>query len=127
MYRYVTLTFPRWNQLNGTQQKTATKVSQVRNPSIQSQVGNQFAKFGMVACCLIMVAPIAAVLLTGGVDAVLGNIGLFLPLAACLGMHVVMHRMMGRSCHGEGSPETEADPQQDTVTIARPGTVAQTR
>ncbi|WP_240661631.1 DUF2933 domain-containing protein [Nioella ostreopsis] len=127
MYRYVTLTFPRWNQLNGTQQKTATKVSQVRNSSIQSQVGNQFAKFGMVACCLIMVAPIAAVLLTGGVDAVLGNIGLFLPLAACLGMHVVMHRMMGRSCHGEGSPETEADPQQDTVTIARPGTVAQTR
>jgi hypothetical protein len=102
-------------------------VSQVRNSSIQSQVGNQFAKFGMVACCLIMVAPIAAVLLTGGIDAVLGNIGLFLPLAACLGMHVVMHRMMGRSCHGEGSPETEADPQQDTVTIARPGTVAQTR
>lgn len=97
------------------------------NTSNQEQTGNRFAKFGMIACCLIMAAPIAVVLLTGGVDAVLGNIGLFLPLAACLGMHVVMHRMMGRSCHGAGSRETEADPQQDAVPIARRGTVAQTR
>ena len=79
----------------------------------------------MIACCLIMVAPIAIVLLTGGVDAVRGNIGLFLPLAACLGLHVVMHRMMGRSCHGAESPETEAAPQQDVVPVARRGTVAQ--
>ena len=96
------------------------------NRSDQSQTGNRFARYGMIACCLIMVAPIAIVLLTGGVDAVLGNIGLFLPLAACLGLHVVMHRMMGRSCHGAAeSPETEAAPQQDVVPVARRGTVAQ--
>lgn len=107
--------------------ETQSEVIKVSNTSNLNQTGNRFAKFGMAACCLIMAAPIAIVLLTGGVGAVLGNIGLFLPLALCLGMHVIMHRMMGRSCHGAGSEQTESDPQRDAVPIARPGTVIQSR
>ena len=99
----------------------------MNNTSNQNRSGNRIAKFGMAACCLIMAAPIGIVLLTGGFGAVLGNIGLFLPLALCLGMHVIMHRMMGRSCHGAGSEDTEADSPLDSVPIERPSTALQSR
>jgi hypothetical protein len=44
-----------------------------------------------------------------------------------LGMHVIMHRMMGRSCHGAGSEDTEADSPLDSVPIERPSTALQSR
>ncbi len=59
----------------------------------------RISKLGMTACCIIMLAPIAAVLLAGGgFESFTGNLGLVLPLALCLGMHFFMHRGMGRTC-----------------------------
>lgn len=57
-------------------------------------------KLGMVACCAVMLVPLGAFLVAGRtLGGLAGNIGLLAPLALCLGAHVVMHRMMGRSCH----------------------------
>lgn len=55
----------------------------------------------MMVCCAIMLLPVAAFLIAGGTIAGLwNNVGLFAPIALCLGAHVVMHKMMGKSCHG---------------------------
>lgn len=57
-----------------------------------------------------MMVPIALVLLGGAsIGAVFSNAGLILPLVLCLGMHFVMHRMMGRSCHS-GVEESDDQP-----------------
>lgn len=83
--------------------------SEVSDTSTGQKPGNRFARLGMAACCIIMMVPIALVLLGGAsIGAVFSNAGLILPLVLCLGMHFVMHRMMGRSCHGKVE---EADDQ----------------
>lgn len=56
-------------------------------------------KLGMLACCAVMLVPLGGFLLAGGtLGGLASNLGLLAPLALCLGAHVVMHRMMGRSC-----------------------------
>ncbi|WP_245759339.1 DUF2933 domain-containing protein [Tranquillimonas alkanivorans] len=66
-------------------------------------------KLGMMACCAIMLLPVAGFFASGGTLAGLwSNAAVFAPLVLCLGMHLVMHRMMGRSCHGKQESE-EAD------------------
>lgn len=99
--------------------------------SSQQKNGSRFAKIGMAVCCIIMVAPIAAVLLAGGgISTITNNIGLVAPLALCLGLHFVMHKMMGRSCHGSSATNeglqpvaidesAEPDTPQETVTLRR--------
>jgi len=84
-------------------------------PTGQSS-GNRFAKLAMAACCFIMLAPVGLVLLSGaGIGAVFSNAGLMLPLVLCVGMHFVMHRMMGRSCHGKAETETDVSPEPDDM------------
>ena len=81
----------------------------MNDTSTGQKPGNRFAKLGMAACCIIMMVPIALVLLGGAsIGTVFSNAGLMLPLVLCLGMHFVMHCMMGRSCH---SGVEEADDQ----------------
>jgi hypothetical protein len=36
--------------------------------------------YGMMACCIVMLLPVA-------------------PLLLCVGAHLVMHKFMGKSCH----------------------------
>lgn len=79
----------------------------------------------MAVCCFIMIAPIAVVLLAGGgIASITNNLGLLAPLALCLGMHFVMHRMMGRSCHDASDQEENAQPieivEADRAAIVRP-------
>ena len=66
--------------------------------------GNRHGKlmhWGMMACCAVMLLPIAAFLIGGGTVAGLwANATVFAPLVLCVGAHFVMHKMMGRSCHG---------------------------
>ncbi len=61
---------------------------------------NRLMHFGMLACCAIMLLPLAGLLAAG---ATLGdlwsNVGVFLPLLLCVGGHLFIHRVMGRSCH----------------------------
>ena len=56
--------------------------------------------YGMMVCCTVMLLPIALFFLAGGSIAGLwANLGLFAPLALCVGIHVVMFKMIGKSCH----------------------------
>ncbi|WP_377513412.1 DUF2933 domain-containing protein [Octadecabacter sp. R77987] len=68
-------------------------------------------KWGMMACCAVMFLPVAVFLIGGGTLAGLwANAGVFAPLTLCIGAHLVMHKMMGKSCHAEGeSSEAEQD------------------
>ena len=91
----------------------------------QRSSGRRIASVGMAVCCIVMLAPIAAVLLAGGgIASITNNLGLLAPLALCLGMHVIMHRMMGRSCHEASEPEEDAQPieivETDGAAIVRP-------
>lgn len=56
----------------------------------------------MALCCVAMVG---AFFLFTGSGAQSSLFGLILPLAACLGMHIIMHKMMGKSCHESDKKE----------------------
>lgn len=59
-------------------------------------------KLGMIVCCVVMILPILLLLPTGvGLGGLLTNWTVLLPLGLCLGIHIVMHKMMGKSCHGD--------------------------
>ncbi len=70
------------------------------------QTSDTMMKYGMWACCAIMLVPavlyFAADGLSGGL---LNNAIMFAPLLVCLGAHFIMHRLMGESCHGEEKGE----------------------
>ncbi|KPN62772.1 Protein of unknown function [Aliiroseovarius crassostreae] len=62
--------------------------------------------YGMMACCAIMFLPIVGYLIAGGtIGGLWGNSIAFLPLLLCVGAHFVMHKMMGKSCHGASKKE----------------------
>ncbi len=62
---------------------------------------SKLVHYGMMACCAVMLFPVAAFLLAGGTIAGMwSNLGLFAPIALCIGAHVLMFKMMGKSCHG---------------------------
>ncbi len=58
----------------------------------------------MVMCCLAMVG--AFFLVSGGAVGS-GLFSLLLPLAACLGMHTLMHKVTGKKCHEPKKTEIE--------------------
>ncbi len=75
----------------------------------------RFGRWAMWACCAVMALPILAFFVAGGaLSGLYANAGAFLPLVACLGLHLVMHRLMGRSCHGTAS----VDPSDEAPTVA---------
>jgi len=58
---------------------------------------------------------VAAFLLAGGTLAGLWtNVGLFAPIALCIGAHVLMFKMMGKSCHG-AKDEMEQEDVKDAA------------
>lgn len=66
------------------------------------KTSNRIMHWGMMACCAVMLLPIAGYFFAGG--SILGafnNIGAFAPLLLCVGAHLVLHRFMGKSCHNE--------------------------
>ena len=71
-----------------------------------------FVRYGMLVCCIAMTLPIAVYLLSGGTfGGLLDNLALVVPLVACVGMHFVLHRLTGKSCHGgHDERETPARP-----------------
>lgn len=78
--------------------------------------------FAMMACCAVMVLPIAAFLVAGGsIGGLWANAGLFAPLLLCAGAHLVMHRMTGKSCHGDKAHNATAEA---TVRVASAGAEA---
>jgi len=75
-------------------------------------------KWGMMACCAIMLVPVASFLLAGGTIAgSWNNAGVFAPIALCVGAHLVMHRLMGKSCHGKGSEQVKQAERERIVAV----------
>ena len=66
--------------------------------------------YGMMICCTLMLLPIATFFLAGGTIAGLWtNLGLFAPIALCIGAHFVMFKMMGKSCHGSKNEQVQGN------------------
>lgn len=79
-------------------------------------------KWGMAACCAVMFVPIAIYLAGGGsIVGLWSNVDVFAPLALCSGAHVVMHKIMGKSCHGNGeSGEAKQDAPATVHILGQP-------
>lgn len=77
--------------------------------SAHSQSGSKLMHFAMMACCVVMLLPIAGFLLAGGtIGGLVSNLWAFAPLLLCVGAHLVMHKLMGKSCHtSESRDKTE--------------------
>ncbi len=83
-------------------------------------VRHSLMKYGMWACCAVMLLPVVAYIAAGGSFAGFGgSLVTFAPLALCLGMHLVMHKFMGKSCHSSAKDETPGVPQATTVPDVR--------
>lgn len=85
--------------------------------------GSKLMHFGMMACCAVMLLPVAAFLLAGGTIAGMwNNLGLFAPIVLCVGAHVLMFKMMGKSCHSS-KDEQKAKVADDTSFEDAPSSV----
>ncbi len=63
----------------------------------------------VMACCVAMVAAFGFVIYTAPTGQSWGTSALTpLPLLACVGAHLIMHRFMGRSCHGSTAKPEDA-------------------
>ncbi|WP_295453757.1 DUF2933 domain-containing protein [uncultured Pseudophaeobacter sp.] len=92
----------------------------------RSRSGPKAMHFAMMACCVIMLLPIAGYFLAGGALGGLGsNLLTFAPLLLCVGGHFVMHKMMGKSCHTSGSRRETEEPNAVIHDVA--STVPQVR
>lgn len=76
-------------------------------------------KYGMWACCAVMLLPVVAYLVAGGASSGAGGLATFAPLLLCVGAHVLMHRFMGKSCHGKAREEDERDEAPGARAAAR--------
>ncbi len=89
--------------------------------NVKAGSGSKLAQYGMWACCIVMLVPVGAYLLAGGASGgTLQTITAFAPLSLCLGMHLVMHKMMGRSCHGHSDKTAEEIPEKPALLEHRP-------
>ncbi|MEZ5807265.1 MAG: hypothetical protein R3D65_06245 [Zhengella sp.] len=58
----------------------------------------------MIACCIPMVGGAGLLLWAMGPDANWAErLGALVPIGICLGAHLVMHKIIGRTCHGQHS------------------------
>ncbi len=72
--------------------------------------GSKLMRYGMMACCAVMALPVVAFLVGGGtIAAMWSNVGLFAPILLCVGAHLVMHKMMGKSCHAKDDTQDSTD------------------
>jgi hypothetical protein len=85
----------------------------------QSGTSNNLMKYGMWACCAVMFVPIAVYFAASGqTEGISSNIAAFAPLLLCVGAHFVMHRLMGKSCHGT-SKDTDVAAEKAPVPVGR--------
>lgn len=76
-------------------------------------------KFGMMACCIFMAIPIVFYLVAGGTLAGLtSNLAVWAPLLLCVGAHLLMFKLMGKSCHGT-EQESGLENAKETI-VERP-------
>lgn len=85
--------------------------------SAQSDTSGKVMKWGMAVCCSVMLIPVAAFLIGGGTIAGLwSNASVFAPIALCVGAHVLMFKMMGKSCHAPAKKVNVEEPAEIPIT-----------
>lgn len=76
---------------------------------------NLTGKWAMWACCTIMVVPLVSYLVVAQTSiTTAGLVNSAIPLVLCLGMHLVMHKMMGKSCHDKPTRNSTTE-QNDAI------------
>lgn len=74
----------------------------------QSKTTNKVMHYGMMVCCTVMLLPVAGFFVAGGTVAGLWtNFAVFAPIALCVGSHVLLFKLFGKSCHKTKSDETK--------------------
>lgn len=64
----------------------------------------------MLACCAAMVIGTGFLIAAAPAGQTIGQTLLYAaPMLGCIGMHFVMHRFMGKSCHGHSKQEMKND------------------
>lgn len=80
------------------------------NSPEKSRSGPKTMHFAMMACCVVMAVPVVGFFLAGGTLGISGSsVMAFAPLVLCVGAHLVMHKMMGKSCHSKASEHDAED------------------
>ena len=78
-------------------------------------------KLATMACCVVMLVPIGAIVLGGGTVTSMGSaVTAFAPLLLCLGAHLLLFKLMGTSCHGSpksGAREPHAGPTAEAIPV----------
>jgi hypothetical protein len=78
--------------------------------------GLNLMNLGMMACCAVMLVPVAGFFLAGGtITGIASTATAFAPLLLCLAVHGVMFLFMGKSCHGKAD-EAEAPAGREAAT-----------
>lgn len=76
-------------------------------------------KYGMWACCAVMLLPIIAFLVAGRALGLTGSLITFAPLLLCVVAHLAMHRFMGKSCHRKASDADSKHEAPEDRAVAR--------
>jgi len=72
--------------MSGTENQTATGQSRLMH-------------FGMMVCCAVMLLSLAGFFVAGGSIAGLwSNVSVFAPIVICVGAHLLLLKVMGKSC-----------------------------
>lgn len=90
--------------------------------------GLNLMNLGMMACCIVMLAPVAAFFLLGGtITGAASLAAAFAPLVLCLAVHGAMFLLIGRSCHGKADDDALAlrEGETDIPAVARRPLAAQ--
>lgn len=62
----------------------------------------------MLACCALMVIGTGIVIAAAPSGQSIGqSLLLAAPMLGCVGMHLIMHRLTGKSCHGRTKQESD--------------------
>ena len=81
-----------------------------RNTTDKSRHSHALMKYAMWACCAVMLVLVVGFLVAGGTAGGLTQkFVAFSPLLLCVAAHLVMHRMMGKSCHGASDEVDDSD------------------
>ena len=77
-------------------------------PSKQSRTGIKGMHIAMIACCMFMLIPVFGLVMAGSGRNGSGlNLTTLAPLLLCVGAHLLMHKMLGKSCHGKDKDNVE--------------------
>ncbi|MBO9423029.1 DUF2933 domain-containing protein [Labrenzia sp. R4_2] len=99
--------------IHETNSETSTSVPQVRAKTMDSSSPKSLVtghNLFMLACCLAMVVGTGFLIASAPAGQTIGQtLLLAAPMLGCVGMHLIMHRFMGKSCHGDSPKNKDND------------------